>query len=37
MGKQFEDLDVKVQESIEGMIKEDETAISQRDGFKKKR
>ena len=37
MGKQFEDLDLKVQESIEGMIKAEETAIAQRDEFKKKR
>ena len=37
MGKQFEDLDVKVQESIDGMIKAEETAIAQRDEFKKKR
>ena len=36
MGKQFEDLDVKVQESIDGMIKAEETAIAQRDEFKKK-
>ena len=37
MGKQFEDLDLKVQESIEGMIKAEETAIAQRDEFKEKK
>ena len=36
MGKQFEDLDVKVQESIDGMIKAEETAIAQEMNSRKK-